>query len=56
MAKKLMETATLYVPHKQVKERLIERMIMVGAKKDRSFNYVLLEAIEQYLEREEAVK
>jgi len=56
MAKELMETATLYVPHKRVEERLVERMITVGAKKDRSFNYVLLEAIKQYLEREEAVK
>jgi len=54
MAKKLMDTATLYVPHGKVKERLIERMIAVSAKKDRSFNYVLIDAVEQYLEREEA--
>jgi len=54
MAKQLMATATLYVPQGKVKERLIERMIAVGAKKDRSFNYVLLKAIEEYLEREES--
>jgi len=54
MAKQLMETATLYVPQGKVKERYIERMIAVGAKKDRSFNYVLIEAVKQYLEREEA--
>jgi len=53
MAKKLMQTATIYVPQKKVEERLIERMIAVGAKKDRSFNYVLLKAIEEFLEREE---
>ncbi len=54
MAKKLMQTATIYVPQKKVEERLIERMIAVGAKKDRSFNYVLLKAIEEYLEKEES--
>jgi len=54
MAKELIGTASLYVPHGKVKERLIERMISVGAKKDRSFNYVLIEAVEEYLEREEA--
>ena len=51
--KELVETATLYVPQGKVKERLIERMIAVGAKKDRSFNYVLVQAVEQYLELEE---
>ena len=53
MGKQLMETATLYLPQKKVEERLIERMITVGAKKDRSFNYVLIEAVEQYLKLEE---
>ena len=52
MAKALIGTATLYVPQGKVKDRLIERMIALGAKKDRSFNFLLVKAVEQYLEKE----
>ena len=54
VGKKLLETATLYVPQGKVEDRLIERMIAAGAIKDRSFNYMLIQAIEEFLEREES--
>jgi predicted transcriptional regulator len=31
----------------------VERLMKIGAKKDRSINYLVVEAIIQYLEREE---
>lgn len=53
MAKEVMDKASLYVPDKKLDDRLIERCIALGAKRDRSFNYILIRAMEEYLEREE---
>ena len=53
MAKEVMDKASIYVPDKKLEKRLIERLIALGAKRDRSFNYLVIEGIEQYLEREE---
>jgi len=36
-----------------MKERPVERLIKLGKKKDRSVNYLVVEAILEYLEREE---
>jgi len=33
--------------------QLVERLIPLGEKRDRSINYLVVEAIQQYLEREE---
>jgi len=34
-------------------ERVVERLIKLGEKKDRSINYLVVQAIMEYLEREE---
>jgi predicted transcriptional regulator len=37
-----------------MEQKLVERLIKLGAKRDRSVNYVVVEALIEYLEREEA--
>jgi len=47
-------TISLYVPEKAQEKRLVERLIELGEKRDRSINYLIVEAILQYLDRENA--
>ena len=43
----------LDIPQSKMAERPVERLIKLSEKKDRSVNYLVVEAILQYLEREE---
>ena len=52
--KELMDKMSIYIPQQKQELRLIERTIALGAKRDRSVSYLVVRAIEQYLEREEA--
>ena len=54
MAKKsLTETISIYIPRKKRAERLVERLIELADKRDRSVNYLVVEATLEYLRREE---
>lgn len=54
MAKKeILDKLSIYVPQSKMKERPVERLIKLGEKKDRSVNYLVVEAILEYLKREE---
>ncbi len=54
MAKKeILDKLSIYVPQKKMEERPVERLIRLGEKRDRSINYLVVDAILQYLEREE---
>jgi len=53
MTKELVDKLSIYVPKSKIRQRPVERLIKVGQKKDRSVNYLVVEAILQYLEREE---
>lgn len=44
---------SVYIPQKKMKERPVERLIRLGKKRDRSVNYLVIEAILEYLKREE---
>jgi len=46
------QTISLYVPEKAQHQRVIERLAALGEKRDRSVNYLVVEAILQYLDRE----
>jgi predicted transcriptional regulator len=46
------QTISLYVPEKAQRERVIERLAKLGEKRDRSVNYLVVEAILQYLDQE----
>lgn len=51
--KEILDKLSIYVPQRQLAQKPIERLIKLGEKKDRSINYMVVEAIMQYLEREE---
>ena len=54
MAKKqILDRFSIYIPQKKMEEKPVERLIRLGNKKDRSINYMVVEAILEYLEREE---
>ena len=53
MAKEILDKLSIYVPQKKQEEKPVERLIRLGKKKDRSINYLVVEAIIQYLNREE---
>jgi predicted transcriptional regulator len=54
MAKKdLLNKLSIYIPQKKMEEKPVERLIRLGNKKDRSINYMVVEAIIEYLKREE---
>ena len=54
MAKKeLMDKMSIYIPQSKIGKKPIERLITLGKKKDRSINYLVVEAILQYVDLEE---
>ena len=52
--KELLDKLSIYIPQKQQARNLVERLIKLGEKRDRSINYLVVEAIVHYLEREGA--
>ncbi len=52
--KELVDKLSIYVPKSKAAQQPVERLMKIGAKKDRSVNYLVVEAILQYLDREEA--
>ena len=55
MQKEILDKLSIYIPAKKKKERPVERLIALGEKRDRSVNYLVVDAILQYVEREEKV-
>ena len=53
MSKQLLDKISIYVPKNKAHHRPVERLIALGDKFDRSVNYLVVEAILEYLEREE---
>ncbi len=54
MAKKeILDKLSIYIPQKKMEEHPVERLIKLSNKKDRSINYLVVEAIIEYLKREE---
>jgi len=51
--KELMDKISIYVPKSKAGQTPVQRLMQVGEKRDRSVNYLVMEAILQYLEREE---
>lgn len=55
MAKKeILDKLSIYIPQSKMVEKPVERLMKLGEKRDRSINYLVVEAILQYLEREES--
>jgi len=54
MAKKeILDKLSIYIPQKKMLEKPVERLIKLGNKRERSINYLVVEAIIEYLKREE---
>jgi predicted transcriptional regulator len=54
VGKQLLDKMSIYVPQTKLEHRPVERLIALGKKRDRSVNYLVVEAILEYLSREEA--
>jgi len=54
--KELLDKLSIYIPKSKLPKEPIQRLLALGAKKDRSVNYLVVDAILQYLDREEARK
>jgi hypothetical protein len=54
MSKKvILDKISIYVPEKKQAEKPVQRLIRLGEKRDRTVNYLVVEAILDYLQREE---
>ena len=51
--KQIMDKLSIYIPQRRMDEKPVERLMRLGQKRDRSVNYLVVEAIIQYLDREE---
>ena len=51
--KEILDKLSIYIPQKKLEEKPVERLITLGEKRDRSINYLVVDAILQYLDREE---
>lgn len=51
--KELVDKLSIYVPKSKAALQPVERLMKIGEKKDRSVNYLVVEAIMEYLDREE---
>ena len=53
MKKEILDKLSIYVPQGKMAQKPVERLIKLSMKRDRSINYLVVEAIVQYLDREE---
>ncbi|MFC2081570.1 hypothetical protein ACFLSF_01530 [Candidatus Bipolaricaulota bacterium] len=54
MAKKeILDKLSIYIPQRKMAEKPVERLMRLGDKRDRSVNYLVVDVIIQYLDREE---
>ena len=51
--KKIMEKLSIYIPQNKIEQKPVERLIALGKQRDRSVNYLVVEAIIRYLQMEE---
>ncbi len=51
--KEILDKLSIYIPQKRLDEKPVERLLQLGKRRDRSINYLVVEAILQYLDRED---
>jgi len=49
----ILDKLSIYIPQSKQGQKPIERLIKLGEKRDRSINYLVVEAIMEYLDRED---
>ena len=53
MPKAILDKLSIYIPQSKLEQKPVERLMKLGEKRDRSVNYLVVEAILKYLKREE---
>jgi len=51
--KVILDKMSIYIPQTKIEQKPVERLMKLGEKRDRSVNYLVVEAILQYITREE---
>ena len=51
--KTVLDKLSIYIPQDKLKQHPVERLMQLGETRDRSVNYLVVEAILQYLDRED---
>jgi len=51
--KEILDKLSIYIPQKKMEQHPVERLMKLSDKNDRSLNYLIVEAIIEYLKREE---
>ena len=51
--KEVTDKISIYIPQSKMDQKPVERLIKLGEKGDRSINYLVVNAIIEYLDREE---
>ena len=51
--KRAKDKMSISIPQTKIDQQPVERLIKLGKKRDRSVNYLVVDAIAQYLDREE---
>jgi len=51
--KEILDKLSIYIPQPKMAEKPVGRLTKLGRKKDRSINHLVVEAILEYLKREE---
>lgn len=52
VTKTRLHNLSIYIPEKHQRALVMERLIKLGEERDRSINYLVIEAILQYLEKQ----
>ena len=52
--KEILDKLSIYIPQSKIGQKPVQRLIRLGDRNDRSINYLAVEAIFEYLKREEA--
>ena len=51
--KEILDKMSIYIPQSKMEQRPVQRLMKLSDKKDRSINCLVVEAILEYVEREE---
>jgi hypothetical protein len=51
--KEILDKLSIYIPQSKIEQKPVERLIALGDKVERSINYLVVNAIIEYLDREE---
>jgi len=51
--KQILDKMSIYIPQSKIDQKPVQRLMKLADKKERSINYMVVEAILEYLRREE---